>query len=178
MKLTPQDIKEQQFTKSLRGFNPDEVTEFLEKLAGEFEDFLIEHGALKDELDKAQVIINEYKKIEKNLRDTLIKTTESSAKSIENAKKQAEQIIKEADEKAAQIINQAREESENIRSTVLSLKEERNMIVARLKALINSQAALLEMKVESIEKERPLPKRINENEMFEFNIDDIIEKLL
>jgi cell division initiation protein len=178
MKITPANIKEQQFNKVMRGYDPEEVKTFFDKLCADLEDHLNEHEQLKNDLDKALAKINEYKKIEVNLRNTLLKATESSSQSLDNAKKQSEQIVKEAEEKAAQIIERAQEESESIRSAVISLKEERNMIVARLKAIINSQAALLEMKVESIEKERPLPKRLNENELFEFNIDEIIEKLI
>lgn len=178
MSITPAYIKELQFSKVMRGYKPEEVMEFLEKLSAELDILLNENSAAKNELEEAQAVINAYKKIESDLQDTLSKAYDSSAQTINNAKQQAEAIIKEAEEKAAEIVEKAQEEAESIRSAVISLKEERNMIVARLKAIINSQAALLEMKIESIDNERPLPKRINDNDMFEFNIDDIIEKLL
>lgn len=178
MNITPASIKEQKFAKAMRGYSPEEVEEFLNKLADELDALLKEQGETKTELEKAQAIIEAYKRIETNLRDTLSKANESSTQSINNAKKQADSLLKDAEEKSAQMVQKAEEEAESIRSAVLSLKEERNMIVARLKAIINSQAALLEMKIESIDNERPLPKRINDNDMFEFNIDAIIEKLL
>jgi cell division initiation protein len=38
MKVSPISIKKQEFSKSLRGYDPEEVQAFLEKLADEFDD--------------------------------------------------------------------------------------------------------------------------------------------
>lgn len=184
MKLSPLNIRNQQFNKSIRGFEPEEVAAFLDKIAEEFEKLNSENDYLKKELDKASAKLNEYRKIEKKLQDTLLNAHESSSKATESAKKQGSLIIKEAEVKAAQILENAKSEADAIRSAVLTLREEKNLLIARLKALVTTQSNLLELKIESIEKEKtvqkPLPEEDKsiERDKIDINIDGIIDKLL
>src|SRR5690554_1462018 len=148
MKVSPISIKKQEFSKSVRGFDRDEVKAYLEKLADEFEDLQLQNEKLKKEVEQANAKLSEFRRIEKSLQDTLLKAQESSAKSVESTKKQTSLMIKEAEIKASQILEKARESANEIRSSVINLREERDLIVAKLRAIINSQAHLLEMKVE------------------------------
>lgn len=178
MKFTPLNIKSQQFKKTVRGYDKDEVHVFLEHLADEFEKLNSENESLRKDLEKANARISEFRKIEKNLQDTLLKAHESSSKAVESAKKQTALIIKESEIKAQQIVEKAKSDADQIRNAVLALREEKNMIIAKLKALINSQAGLLEMKLESSEREKPVERKPAETENLNLNIDDILEKLL
>jgi len=107
-----------------------------------------ENEQLKKELETANSRLTEFRKIEKNLQDTLLKAQESSTKSLESAKKQTTLMVKEAEIKASQIMEKARESANEIRTAVITLREEKDLVVAKLKSIISSQAQLLEMKVE------------------------------
>ena len=52
MKLTPLDIKKQEFKRGLRGFDPIEVESFLEMVAEEYESAIREKNVLADEVLK------------------------------------------------------------------------------------------------------------------------------
>jgi len=178
MKVSPISIKKQEFNKSMRGFDKDEVQAFLEKLADEFESLQKENDSLKKELDDATVKLTEFRRIEKNLQDTLLRAQESSTKSIESTKKQANLIVKEAEIKGSQILEKARENANEIRNAVINLREERDLIIANLKSIINSQAHLLEMKVEDAGEEVVAAKQIEQAKKIDINVDDIVNKLL
>ncbi len=178
MKVSPISIKKQEFNKSMRGFDKDEVQAFLEKLADEFESLQKENDSLKKELDDATVKLTEFRRIEKNLQDTLLRAQESSTKSIESTKKQANLIVKEAEIKGSQILEKARENANEIRNAVINLREERDLIIANLKSIINSQAHLLEMKVEDAGEEVVTAKQIEQAKKIDINVDDIVNKLL
>jgi cell division initiation protein len=178
MKVSPISIKKQEFNKSMRGFDKDEVQAFLEKLADEFESLQKENDSLKKELDDATVKLTEFRRIEKNLQDTLLRAQESSTKSIESTKKQANLIVKEAEIKGSQILEKARENANEIRNAVINLREERDLIIANLKSIINSQAHLLEMKVEDAGEEVVSAKQIEQAKKIDINVDDIVNKLL
>ncbi|MCU7512849.1 MAG: DivIVA domain-containing protein [Ignavibacteria bacterium] len=178
MKYTPLSIKSQEFKKVVRGYDKDEVHVYLERLAEEFEKLSAENETLKKDLEKANFQIAEFRKIEKNLQDTLLKAHESSSKAVESAKKQTALIMKESELKAQQIVEKAKSDADKIRNAVLALREERNLIIAKLKALLNSQAGLLETKLEQAPKEKPAEKITPEAEKLNLNIDDILEKLL
>jgi cell division initiation protein len=178
MKVSPLNIKKQEFNKSLRGFDKDEVKAFLEKLADEFDSLQKENESLKKELEQASAKLSEFRKIEKNLQDTLLRAQESSSKSIESTKRQTSLIIKEAEIKASQILEKARENANEIRSAVLNLREERDLIIANLKSIINSQAHLFEMKVEDAGEESTVVQKLEEAKKIELDVDNIVNKLL
>lgn len=178
MKLTPLSIKQQQFNKSLRGYNKDEVLLYLERLSDEFERMQSENEKNKRELEEAREKLAEYHKIEKNLQETLLKAYESSNKAVETAKKQTALMTKEAEIKAFQIIEKAKESADSIRNAVLNLREEKNIILARLKALVNSQANLLEVKLISADKEPEPIQKVSNPGNVDIDIDNIVDKLL
>lgn len=178
MKLTPLSIKQQQFNKSMRGYNKDEVQLYLERLSDEFERMQSENEKNKRELEEAREKLAEYHKIEKNLQETLLKAYESSNKAVETAKKQTALMTKEAEIKASQIVDKAKESADSIRNAVLNLREEKNIILARLKALVNSQANLLEVKLVAADKEPEPVQKISNPGAVDIDIDNIVDKLL
>jgi cell division initiation protein len=141
------EIRQQEFQKKMRGYDTEDVQSFLEKLADDFDELQKENENLKSELDQVNEQLAEYKKIEQNLQDTLLKAQDSSAKSLEAAKKQTALMIKEAELKASQITEKARENTNEIRNAVVNLREEKDLIIAKLKAIVSSQANLLDLKV-------------------------------
>ncbi len=87
-------------------------------------------------------------------------------------------MIKEAELKATQLIEKARETADDIRNSVLGLREEKALLIAKLKALINSQASILEMKMSEPKEEKKQVEKDEEPEKLDINVDDILEKLL
>jgi cell division initiation protein len=178
MKISPVSIKRQEFGKSVRGYNVDEVHVFLEKVADAVEDLQKENDKLKKELDDLTEKVGEYRKIEKNLQATLLKAQENSAKSVESTKKQTTLMIKEAEIKASQILEKARESANEIRNAVINLREERDLIIAKLKAIVNPQAHLLNVKVEYSGEEPAELKTIEQPKKVSVDVDNIVNKLL
>ncbi len=178
MKISPLSIKKQEFNKSLRGYEKDEVRTYLEKLADEFETLQRENDTLKKELEQANAKITEFRKIEKNLQDTLLKAQESSTKAIESTKRQTGMMIKEAELKASQIVEKARESANQIRNALINVREEKNLILSKLKAIVSSQANLLEMKIEDAGNEINRDTVVEEAEKVDINVDEIVNKLL
>ena len=181
MKVSPLSIKKQEFKRGLRGYDQEEVQAFLEKLADEFEILQKENDSLKTELDKANARLDEFRKIEKNLQLTLLKAQESSSRSIESTKKQAGLIIKEAEIKASQILEKARENANEIRNAVIHLREERDMIISKLKSVVDSQSKLMEMNLKeskTLKDDKVETAAKEELKNIEIDVNDIVNKLL
>lgn len=178
MKLSPLLIKKQEFEKSMRGYNIEEVQAFLEKVASEMEELINENEALELEIEKLNQKAVEFQKMEKNLQDTLIKAQESSTKTLESTKKQTSLLVKEAEIKASQIIENAKESAAEIRNAVIHLKEEKDLIISKLKAIVNTQASLLEGKVKDAGEEKKKVEKKDERENLDIDIDGIVDKLL
>ncbi len=100
------------------------------------------------------------------------------SKSMEATKKQTSLMIREAELKASQIIEKARENTNDIRNAVVNLREEKDLIIAKLKAIVSSQTNLLEFKVEGAGDEKTTAKKIEESNKMDIDINDILNKIL
>ena len=125
--------------------------------------------------------MDEYKKIEKDLQTTLLNAQDSSTKSIETAKNQTDMILKESELEASRIIEKAKENANEIRDAVNNLREEKDLIISKLKAIVNTQSTLLEGKVKKIDKGQQEPEKTKQQQPkddLDVDVDDIVNKLL
>ncbi|MGK9367422.1 DivIVA domain-containing protein [Melioribacter sp. Ez-97] len=184
MKFTPYGIKNQEFNKSVRGYDRDEVKAFLERLADEFERISNENERLLKEIESKEEQLAEYKKIEKNLQSALLSATETTSKAVDSTKKQTALMIKEAEIKAAQIVEKAKESADALREAVIKLREEKKLLIAKLKAMVDTQSNLIEI---ITDKNKTMPDvkvkktaiaESSKEEQSDINVDDILEKLL
>jgi cell division initiation protein len=178
MKLSPLNIKRQEFSRTMRGYDTNEVTAFLERIAEEVELLQTQNDELKKDLEQANAKLAEFRRIEKNLQETLIKAQETSAKSLDAAKKQASVIVKDAEGKAQQTVDKARRIAGEIRSSVDILTEEKDILIAKLKAIVSSQINIIsrsfDEEEEQIETEQ---KRKSVQPSVDIDINDIINKI-
>ena len=89
MKITPLEIKQQQFEKSLRGYDVADVQAFLTLVSTEFEYLITKNKELEDQIDKLSDRVKHYERVEEALHETLQTTKESVAQKIDNARSEA-----------------------------------------------------------------------------------------
>jgi len=178
MKLSPILIKKQEFEKSMRGYNVEEVHAFLEKLSTDIEEILNENEQLQNEVSRLKSELDDFHRIEQKLQEKLLQTEETSAQAIESAKKQSAVIIKEAEIKASQLIQKAEEKVNQMQNAAMALREEKDLIIARLKAIVSSQANLLEGKVKDAGQEPKKPVVKEKPQKLDIDVDGIVDKLL
>lgn len=143
MKITPLEIKRQQFKKVMRGFDPVEVETFLDMVSNEVEDLTKANKEYKDRLIELETQLNDFRNMEKTLQQTLMQAQEASGRSIENSRKEAELILKEAEIKASQIVEKARMDFSRAKEEISTLKARKESILGRLKVLLTSELDLL-----------------------------------
>jgi cell division initiation protein len=143
MKITPLEIKRQQFKKTMRGFDPVEVETFLEMLSNEMEECVRLDREQKDKIVELETQLSDYKNIEKTLQQTLMQAQETSGKSIENSKREAELIVKEAEVKASQIVEKARLDFAKAKEEISTLKARKESVLSKLKILLSSELDLI-----------------------------------
>ncbi|HIJ59404.1 MAG TPA: DivIVA domain-containing protein [Nitrospirae bacterium] len=144
MKVTPLDIQQKQFSTKFRGFDVEEVYAFLETVREALEELLKENASLKDKLKMTEDQLNEYKKMDATMRETLITMQRMVEEYETNAKKQAEIIIKDAEIKADKIVKEAQEKMIKIHEDITDLKGIRRHFKEELRRLIENHARMLE----------------------------------
>jgi len=175
MKLTPLDIKKQEFKKVLRGYDPVEVDSFLDMMSNEFADLLKQSKDMNQQLVEFDTQLRDYRQMEKTLQQTLMQAQEASGRSIENSRKEAQLIIQEAELKANQLLDRARMDLLRTKEEISNLRSKKESIVSRLKVLLNSELELIKaLEVDDDELSRDLSKGSGKDGI---EIDEIIKKL-
>lgn len=144
MKITPLDIQQKQFPTRFRGFDPEEVYAFLEAVRQEMEELLKENSLLKQQLRSTEDQLQEYKKMDATMRETLITMQKMVEEYETNAKRQAEIIIRDAELKADKMIKEAQDKVIKIHEDITDLKGIRRHFKEELRRLIESHAKMLE----------------------------------
>lgn len=80
------DIHNQTFKRSFRGFNEEEVDNFLDQVVNDYEHLWRENDTLKEQLARSQKDIDQYKRLEENLKDTLLVAQKTAEEVTTNAK--------------------------------------------------------------------------------------------
>lgn len=159
MKLTPLEIRKQEFKKVMRGYDPEEVEAFLGMVADEMELIITEKNQLNDELIKLRTQLQDYQRVESTLRETLVKAQHTVEESRVNSRREAEIMIHEAELQAEHILKEAREELLNLRHEISLVKTQKESFARRLRHLLQSQIELLEvMEMEDKKRDHYLKK--------------------
>ncbi|MFQ6093204.1 MAG: DivIVA domain-containing protein [bacterium] len=143
MKITPLDIRRQEFNRKLRGFDPEEVQTFLEMLSDEFEAVIRENTTLKDRIDGLDSQVASFREMEKTLQDTIVTAQKAREEAKSEALKEADFIVREAELKAERWIEEARQEVMALNRELATLRSHKASFIAKLRALLNSQNELL-----------------------------------
>ena len=163
MKLTPLDIRKQEFKKVMRGFDPEEVEAFLGMVADELELIIREKNQTNDELIKLRTQLKDYQQVEGTLRETLVTAQNTVEESRVNSRREAEIIIHEAELQGDHIIKEAREDLLTLRHEISLIRTQKESFSKRLRHLLQSQIELLE--VMEMEDDELGPPRMKKNDI-------------
>ncbi len=143
MPLTPLDIHNKEFARRLRGYDEDQVNEFLDQIIKDYEAMIRENKELQSQVAASQDKLGHFSNIEETLSKTIIVAQEAADELRGNAKKEAQLIVKEAEKNADRIINDALSKSRKVALEVEELKKQATIYRARFRALIETQMELL-----------------------------------
>jgi cell division initiation protein len=144
MRMTPHDIRQQQFTVRLfRGFNPQEVHAFLDDVADDYESVLKESALLKEQLAAQEERQRGMVDLEKRLQDTLLTTQRLAEEMKSAARRDAELILREAELTGEKAMEAARGEEAKIRVEIQALKRTRRQLAEDLTATVERYQRLV-----------------------------------
>ena len=156
MKITPIDIQRHEFTQKFKGFDCDEVRDFLQLVSEEYENLVKENMGLRDELDRVNETVREYKEREKILKNTLMTAQKMSEEMKEMAKKEADLIIKEAEIKAERVVSQSQLRANKIENSISEMKIQKSQLRSRILSALRSVQDMIELQDRENEQEERL----------------------
>lgn len=144
MALTPMDIHNKEFERSFRGYNEDEVDQFLDNIVDEFEKMYKENMEMKERIAILMDQINQFRTMEKTLRDTLVTAQKTADEVTAVAQQKAKLILREAEEQARQIRTNANQDVVEANKEQFEIKKQIRILKMKIRTLLESQIEEIE----------------------------------
>ncbi|MCJ7656562.1 MAG: DivIVA domain-containing protein [Candidatus Atribacteria bacterium] len=161
MRITPMDIEQQEFSRSFRGYNEEEVDDFLDKIVKDYEELINENIRLNEEIEKIQEKLKEFGEIEESLRSALLNTQKSSEEMKGRIEKEAKVIIEKAEMEAKALKQQVFQREDLVKTEIDNLRRYKFTFKEKFKSMLNLYLKMIEN--EDFEKEENY--EFKENEM-------------
>lgn len=162
--LTPLDIHNKEFSKGFRGYDEDEVNEFLDQVIKDYEALIRQNKDLEEKVAQINEKLGHFSNIEESLSKSLVVAQETAEEVKSNAKKEAQLIVKESEKNADRIINEALIKSRSIALEIEELKKRASIYRTRFRTLLQAQLEMLDNKswdeLEELEKLEPINKNV------------------
>ncbi|RTK34025.1 cell division protein DivIVA [Enterococcus faecalis] len=111
MALTPLDIQNKDFSTKMRGYNQDEVDDFLDQVTRDYEDALQKNRELEKSLKHAEEKLQYFNELKDALNQSIIVAQDTADKVKSSANKESEMIITSADNQAKETLVEAERKS-------------------------------------------------------------------
>lgn len=164
MKLTPMDISNKEFKKGFRGYDSEEVDEFINEIIDNYEELYKENSRLKENLSRSNEKLEHYVKIENTIQNTLLLAQNAAEQARETSQKESDMILKNANEAAKRILDKAHNDVIFINDEYEKVKQEFIKFRAKFRNFMNAQTETFD------ELEKDLTKN--------YNVSEPVEKLI
>lgn len=154
MVLSPQDIQNKEFSVKMRGYNIDEVNDFLDRIIKDYNLTLSENVKLKGQLKDANSQLDYFNGIKDSMNQSIIVAQNAADKVRSNAqmeankmaehsRKQADNILNDASQKAKTIIENVSNKSKTLLTVNNDLKQTTESFRSKLQNLLQAQMDLV-----------------------------------
>jgi cell division initiation protein len=109
MELSARDIHEKQFHDAWRGYNQEEVDDFLDRVAEVFDVMRRENAALHNRVRELEQALTTSRETEEMLKKTLVSAQQAAEEAIAKAQEKANAMVGEAEERAKRVNEETRQ---------------------------------------------------------------------
>jgi len=156
MKITPLDIQQQTFQVKLRGYDREEVQEFLRCVSETVEELVKENGDLKEQAGRLEKEVIELRKKEAGLNDLLMTSQKMAENLKDTARREADLIMKEAELKSEELLKHAHADLRTIQRDLLELRKDRVLAIEKMRSFLQMLSKMIAIEeIDTLEGEAP-----------------------
>ncbi|MBD0355991.1 MAG: DivIVA domain-containing protein [Rubrobacter sp.] len=138
MAIRPVDVRRKEFKSTLRGYDANQVDDFLDELADEFERAFAENQRLSDEVKNLKERLEQFEELETSIREALVHAQQVSRDLRRNATKEAELIVREANEQSHRILADSSARVERVQESYEVLRKAKQDFANDFRYLLKS----------------------------------------
>jgi DivIVA domain-containing protein len=147
-RLTPVDVRSQEFRRSALGYDVAGVEEFRARVADELERLLRERAMLEERLQNLREQLKSFREREKALNDAVVMAQQVRADAEQAAKRDTEITVREAAARAEEIIAAARVTETDVRRDIEEAQRQFSSYLSAFRRLLERQLAEVDSLVE------------------------------
>lgn len=140
-RLTPVDVRAQEFSRAAWGYSAADVEDFRERVASEMERLARERVALEERLHNFREQLKSLREREKAINDAVMMAQELREGTKSAAQQEAELIIREAHAKAETIVHESRTTEAALRRDIEEAQVELTTYLAAFRRLLDHHLA-------------------------------------
>lgn len=155
MPITSLEIKDKTFSTKFRGFDPEEVDEFLDIVVRDYEGLVRNNHEMERHIRSLEERLSYFDEMKDSLSQSVLiaqdtaervkqAAQERSNNIIQQAEQDAQRLLEEAKYKANEILRQATDNAKKVAVETEELKNKSRVFHQRLKSTIESQLAIVE----------------------------------
>ncbi|MDF1545975.1 MAG: DivIVA domain-containing protein [bacterium] len=153
MDLSPNDIRNYEFSSQMRGYDKDAVDSFLDQVADSLDQLKQENLKLSLEVDSINKQLTNLKQFEDTIKSAAIDARRHADETVAKAKEEAAAILEVANKKAVELVGSRAEQVETLDNQLSKLEMVRNSYLTKLQELIQSHMEIVR-EIESVQSER------------------------
>jgi len=143
MKLSSLDIRKQQFSRIVRGYDRDEVDAFLDMVGTQWQELIDENRRSDEKIKEMQVKLEHYQKVEEALEEAIKSARDNAEKKIKDAEKSATAIMEKAEARAVKITIGAEEERLKIKRETARYSIRQKEMLTKFRSFLSSELEML-----------------------------------
>lgn len=154
MALTSLELKDKTFSTKFRGYNAEEVDDFLDIVTRDYENLVHKNHDQKTEIKSLKDRLSVFDEMKESLSQSVILAQDTADKVKHASEDQATNILKQAEYDAQNLLNEAKDKANSILRTATDnakkiaveteeLKNKTRIFHQRLKSTVESQLSLI-----------------------------------
>lgn len=156
-KFSAEDIANQTFQNKFRGYDPEQVHEFLEVLARQWREIQKSHRELEEELDQQTRELRDYRRREKSLVQALEMARQVAEEIRHQADRDAEMVLADTELKAERMLARAEQKVSELRGEMFELQQQRARFFNEMRQMLTSYDSMLDQYEDRTGGEAPHP---------------------
>ena len=144
MPLSTLDIHNKEFSKAFRGYQEDEVNEFLDQIIKDYEILMKDKKDLEERLKQTDERVGHFTTIEGTLQKSIVIAQEAAEEVRRNAQKEAKLIVREAEKNGDRIVNESLTKARRIAMEIEELKKQSKVFRNRFKMIVEAHLDLID----------------------------------
>lgn len=145
--LTPLDVRKKKgdFRRTVRGYDPELVNDFLDMVAERLEELVKQNVALTERSEHLQEQVASYREREKALNEALVTAQQLRSEAQAQADREAELVRREAQSQAERIIEEGQRSFREIAREIDTLQARRRQFIRAFRTLLDGYLSELEI---------------------------------